>query len=330
MRIGFSLNKSNSGPALFLKKLQISFEELQIAKTSYCFDPRVSCNVFANKVYRFWNKPYVFRVDGISFDLAMPKEQLKEQNEMMKKGIGESLGVVYQSEFSKKMVESILELTPQNHEIIINGTDLKEFTPIGNNVREELEIPEDAFVFITSAKWRTHKRLHDIIETFIRYKKTTEKQVYLLIIGDTSTVLKHKIAEKNIIYIDFIPNTELPKYLRTANCYLFLSWLEACPNSVVEAIACGLPVICSNQGGTGEIVKLTNGGIVAEADDDFNYEYTYLYNPPNVKYDVVVSVIQELVSNYDHYKRRINVEPIDINNVSRRYFEFVEKVYKKD
>ena len=46
--------------------------------------------------------------------------------------------------------------------------------------------------------------------------------------------------------------------------------LDPCPNSVVEAIACGLPVVCSNTGGTPEIIKATNGGIIVNSDKNYS------------------------------------------------------------
>ena len=44
------------------------------------------------------------------------------------------------------------------------------------------------------------------------------------------------------------------------------SWSEGYPNVVVEALACGRPVVATNVGGTGEIVRPDNGILIAPRD----------------------------------------------------------------
>lgn len=324
MKIGFSLNKTDGGPSGFLKKLRVTFDEQKYVKTGLCFNPTVTCNLFANRAYKFWLKPFVFRVDGIIYDSALNCKERYALNNYNFRGLNTAKGVIFQSQFSKKLVESILKIKPEKSTIIINGTDLTRFSPQGDNMRKQLNIPEDAFVFVTSAKWRKHKRLSNAVKAFQLFSQQVESISYLIVIGNTD----EKVNDPNIIYLDYIPNNQFPKYLRTGNCYLFLSWLDPCPNSVVEAIACGLPVICSNQGGTREIVDITNGGIVADADRDFDFKVVDLYNPPEVNYDVVLNAMFDLYRSSAEYRDRIDTTRIDIKFVAKRYFDFISSCVK--
>lgn len=325
MRIGFAKNKSDGGPAGFLRKLRLSLENIHNTRTSLFIDPRVDCNIFSNKVYRFWNKSYIYRVDGIYMDIVQGRHILDQKNAQIGREIADSIGVVFQTEYCRQVVERIIGVKADRWVTIINGTDLQLFNGDGPDRRKELGIPNDAFVFITSAKWRAHKRLGDILKAFKMFNHEYPNS-YLVVIGDNDLIEEHA----KIKFISTVPNYELPSYLRSGDSYIFLSWLEPCANSVVEAIACGLPVICSNQGGTKEILELTNGGIVVEGDEDFEYQYIDLYNPPEVNTRLVVEGMSELYTNYNFYKDRINVIEIDINNVSKKYLNFIkESVYDK-
>lgn len=319
MKIGFSQNKSESGPAGFLSKLRESIEVQKLAKTSTCLNPFVTCNLFANKAYNFWFKPYIFRVDGITIDSKLGYDEINRRNSVIKEGISNANGVVFQTLFSKNLVRKILGLEPDNSTIIINGTNLETFSNVGDNKRAELGIPEGAWVFITSAKWRSHKRLKDIVQVFEEFK-LIHKDSYLIVVGENDLITK----SDSIKFLQRVPNRELPSYLRTANCYLFLSWLDTCPNSVIEAIACGVPVVCSNQGGTKEIIELTSGGIVSDADEPFNFDFVDLYFPPKVNNEKVIISMLDLYNNYNKYKANIKREFIDINYVAKKYIRFIE------
>ena len=324
LTIGFSLNRGKGGPAYFLKKLRNALERENLAKTSLFLNPFTDCNIYANIVRNPWKRPYFFRVDGIGFDVSKSNEHIHNMNSKIIDGINNSIGVIYQTKFSKKLSEKILGIKPDNYKIIINGTDQILFSEKGENYRDRLGIENEALVFITSAKWRPHKRLKDVINVFKLFSKNYEGITYLIAIG-ADTVKK----EENIIFIPYVENNELPYYLRSADIYLFFSWLDSCPNSVVEAISCGLPVICTNNGGTKEILEVTNGGIVVEADEEFNYERVDLSNPPVPDYNKLLEAMLEISNNLGKYKKRINKKKIDINYVAKEYYEFFKDTLQK-
>jgi len=324
IKIGFSFNLGNGGPSIFLKKLKKSIEKQKLAKTTYFIDPTATCNIFANKVRNLWRKPYFFRVDGIGIDKSKPQEHLEIINNQIKEGIIGSIGVIFQSTFSKNMVEQVFNIKVKNYKIIVNGTDRTIFNNYGENLREELNIEKNALVFISSAKWRGVKRLDDVINVFKEFKKRYKKKTYLIIIG------KEGKNKDGIIYIPHIDNEELPKYLRTGDIYLYLSWIDNCPNSVIEAISCGLPVICSNQGGTNEIIKLTRGGIIVKADNELDFSNIYLDNPPKPNYKEIIEAMLKMSNNLEKYKKEIKFEEIDIDNVAKKYVNFIKQTLKKD
>lgn len=88
------------------------------------------------------------------------------------------------------------------------------------------------------------------------------------------TLAKNLKISENIRFVGFIPNEEIPKYLRTADVYISTSLSDAgIASSTAEAMACGLPVVITNTGENekwvrdeegGYLIPITNPEILAE------------------------------------------------------------------
>lgn len=92
--------------------------------------------------------------------------------------------------------------------------------------------------------------------------------VGLLVIGDgpLRKTLEEKTA-KNNINVEFhsrIPNSELPQYLNRAQVYAQPSLYEGCPKTLLEAMACELPVIGTDVEGIRDIISHGENGILCD------------------------------------------------------------------
>lgn len=325
LRIGFPLSFSNGGPSLFMKRLRKSISKQKLANVSHFVNPFSDINIFSNLARIIYGKPYIFRVNGIYFNKRATARDNEIRNRPIFEGIDNAIGVVFQSSFSYELVVNFHKRMTKHYAIINNGVDIDIFSSNGSNRRKELGIRNNDLVFLTAAKWRVHKRLKDVINIFLEYEKNTNKTCHLLILGKDSHI--KEIIHPHIHELRYVRPRDMPEWYRTGNVFLFLSWLDNCPNSVIEAIACGLPVVCSNQGGTKEIVEMTNGGIVAKTDEDFNFKPIDLYDPPKPDYDIIMNAINKIVENYDDYVQCIDRAMIDIDEVAKRYVGFIEKAY---
>jgi len=73
--------------------------------------------------------------------------------------------------------------------------------------------------------------------------------------------------EAPIEYLGFLPTTELQQVLRQCRALLVTPrWVEAFGNVVIEALACGVPVIAYRRGGPAEIVEDGKTGFIVEPD----------------------------------------------------------------
>ena len=100
----------------------------------------------------------------------------------------------------------------------------------------------------------------------------------------------------------------MPDWYRTANVYV-LHGLTIIQISC-EAIACGLPSICTNNGGNKELIENCNAGIVSNADKEYQFELVDYYNPPKPNLEVLEKDFFTIYENYSFYKNRIKFENI--------------------
>jgi glycosyltransferase involved in cell wall biosynthesis len=175
--------------------------------------------------------------------------------------------------------------------------------------------------YIAVSKWRPHKRLTDIIESFLL---ADIPETFLYVLGDTTksgAYLSKYETHPRIIFLGNIKSREdLFNYYHHAIASIHLCWFDACPNTVVEAVVAGCPVITNNTGGTHEIVK-PSGGIVLDIDKPYNYSPIDLYNPPAVDRRLIADAMEEVYVR----RPRIIADHVSITNIAEQYKTFFQE-----
>ena len=233
--------------------------------------------------------------------------------------------MVFISNFTQKLTKSFYGKIDRPEIVINNSVPLDLFKSDGSNKRLDLKIKDNEFVIIVSAAWRRHKRLEEIIKFFLIIEKKMNN-LRLLVLGETE--LKKKYYNKKIIFSGYINHKKLSEWYRTGNLYMHLSWIDQNANTHVEATACGLPSICSNNGGNKEIIELCNSGIVSKVDKKYNYELIDFYNPPEPDYKILEKDFKIIYNNYKKFRSNINFEPISINQAAKKYLIFMQEISK--
>jgi glycosyltransferase involved in cell wall biosynthesis len=110
--------------------------------------------------------------------------------------------------------------------------------------------------YLTASRFVPYKRVDLVVEAF---SKMPDKK--LLVIGDGPQEKKIKaLAGKNIEFIGYQPPDELKKYMQNARAFVFAAE-EDFGIVVVEAMACGTPVLALGRGGTAETVVDNKTGV---------------------------------------------------------------------
>lgn len=85
--------------------------------------------------------------------------------------------------------------------------------------------------------------------------------------GPLRESLQAKAEEQgNAHFVGRVPNIRLPEFLRNCSAFVFPSLYEGHPKSLIEAMACGLPVVATNIAGIRELITHGKTGILCEPD----------------------------------------------------------------
>jgi glycosyltransferase involved in cell wall biosynthesis len=309
-----ALDKLSGGPANFFQKLKLAIEENEYASIVGAGSFFQDIGLYSSVAKRFTLHPYVLRIDGIYFDKKNTTGDNYKLNKRIFKSIDSASGVIFQSNFSKNLVEYHYGKIHVPSTVILNGAPLM-------NLKKLIECKKKTIV--CSADWRSHKRLLSIIEVVHRLRKNIDCE--LIVLGDTRG---NKIPHYNFVrFIGSVPQDIVLTYLMQADLFIHLAWLDPCPNSVVEAISCGVPVVCSNRGGTPEIVNFTSGGRVASCDNEVDYrDLVDLYNPPVPDIDQVVKCAEYVLTRQREVTSKIDRSKIDIVITAKKYVNFLKSV----
>jgi len=312
------------GPNIFLERLGKSLSKLD-CKITNRFNPTYDIGLFAIKNKSFFKKPFVIRIGGIFFDKMNTICDTYSENNKIFNDIDNSKGVIFISDFTKKLTLRFNPNMNKSHIVINNSVPLKQFSAFGNNKRKELGIHDSDFVILVSGSWRRHKRLNEVIIFFEKLEKKIQN-IKLLILGKVEK--KNFKKNNNIFYAGNIDPNKLPEWYRTGNLYLHLAWIDQNANTHVEATACGLPSICSNNGGNPEIIENCKSGIVSKIDEEYNFNLIDFYNPPPINYDILENDFMKIFNNYNSFKNNISTKSIDIDFAAIKYLKFLNENYK--
>jgi glycosyltransferase involved in cell wall biosynthesis len=246
-------------------------------------------------------KKIIMRVDGLILNLAQPYEK---NNRKILKYINRSDAVIYQGDFCRDAYEKFLGVKKKNI-CIHNGADPSEF--LKRDVTN---------YFFTYCRWRPHKRHRNICKGFINaIEKGLDSVLYIG--GEVDQ--KERIDHPKINYLGWMPPDEIKACLGHAIATIHLSWLDWCPNSMVESIMAGCPIVYSDSGGSKEIGKF--GGIPIH-DTQWDFTPTLLYEPPWINGNTIADALIEMKGK----KFDVDREALSINNIAKKYVSFFREV----
>lgn len=146
---------------------------------------------------------------------------------------------------SKSISNMLKELNSYEIDFVRNGTDVKRFEGLDKKVlREKLGINQNIKLFISVGHLNSRKDPITVIKAFQNIKVENTKLIFL---GDGD--LKQKClnltkTNKNIEIVGSVSNVH--EYLGISDYFISASLAEGLPNTVLEAMACGLPCVLSN------------------------------------------------------------------------------------
>lgn len=116
-------------------------------------------------------------------------------------------------------------------------------------------------LYVSNAAWYKHQWMVIRAVEKLRYEGIN---VNLTLVGGGSGPaqdrLRHQMETSDprgdfVFQIEFIPQADLPSYLTEADIFVFASSCENMPNTLLEAMAAGLPIACSRRGPMPEVLE---------------------------------------------------------------------------
>jgi glycosyltransferase involved in cell wall biosynthesis len=172
------------------------------------------------------------------------------------------MGKVEQSMLCSAMVES---------RVIPNGVDLTVFHPGNQNMaRKEIGIAQDKKVVLCAAHgvqgnvWKDYATMRAAILEVGR--RMPSEHVLFVALGEEGPT--EQVGPVEIRFIPFTKNSHtVARYYQAADVYLHAARADTFPNTILEALACGIPVVATAVGGIPEQVDDSKTGFLVPSGD---------------------------------------------------------------
>lgn len=172
--------------------------------------------------------------------------------------------VITVSEFTKTDIVKFTGYPEEQISVIYSGINRDVFQPLEKEgAREKLQVlhqlDKPFFVYVSRLEHpgKNHVRL---IEAFERFKLENDSNHQLVLAGadwSGAEIIKARAAESpvkdDILFPGFVPIKSLPLLYSGCDLMIFPSLFEGFGFPIIEALACGAPVICSNTSSMKEI-----------------------------------------------------------------------------
>ncbi|MBI9044113.1 MAG: glycosyltransferase family 4 protein [Anaerolineaceae bacterium] len=168
--------------------------------------------------------------------------------------------IVYQSNFNDEWWNRVYGSTQAHEQVIYNGVDLNAYTPNADHER-----PKNHYrILIVEGKMgggheygiRIGYQLSKLV------KKKLGIQVEMVVAGYVPEETREAFQERNDVEVKILgilPRERVPFLDRSSHLMYTAELNAACPNSVIESMACGLPVIGFETGSIAELLGEKGG-----------------------------------------------------------------------
>lgn len=164
--------------------------------------------------------------------------------------------IISVSHSTKSAIIKYLKVPPEKITVIYEGVDFTRFRRVYdktllNLIREEYCLPSQFILTVTTIEPR--KNVEGLLFAYRRLKQILNNPPKLVIVGrkglkaDKITETVHQLGlYRDVIFTGYVSDDHLPLIYNNALVFVFPSLSEGFGLPVLEAMACGLPVVCSD------------------------------------------------------------------------------------
>jgi teichuronic acid biosynthesis glycosyltransferase TuaC len=200
--------------------------------------------------------PVVITARGTDIHLY---SQLPRIRPLLREALAGASGVIA---VSASLKQSIVELGIEAEKVTVirNGVNREIFYPRERAAaRRKLGLEPDARIIVTVASLTPNKGIDRLLDAMaLVARQRADAYLYIIGAGPERAALAARLAGHHLSGRAFLvgarPQAELPDWYAAADLFCLASHREGCPNVVIEAMACGVPVVATDAGGISELV----------------------------------------------------------------------------
>lgn len=208
-----------------------------------------------------------------------------------------------------------LGITEDKILILKNAVDTERFNPSTNmELRHKYGIKENEILILFVGYLDTFKGIFELIDAFYEINKENKNTKLMMIgTGPKKEEFKKKVfqlgLEDYVTLIGVVPNIKIHIYYQMADIFVLPSYTEGFPLAVLEAMACGIPVVASNVGGIHEIVKNgLNGFLVSPRKrEELTEKLNFIVNNEDLRKKFVINSYEMINNSSMNMKSKIKI-----------------------
>lgn len=216
---------------------------------------------------------------------------------------------------STQLARACVELGAPKHKVhfVPTGVDPEKFHPVDRvEARRELGIDADERVIVAPARLSPEKGVHFLVEALARLERHAPGRHRAVLVGSGSEegALRELAAKlgvsERVSFAGWQDELRMKIYYAAADVATLPSLSEGWPDALMEALACGCPVVASTVGGMPDIVALGGAG--------------ELFEPGDVP-ALTDALAKVLDTRWDRGAIAKRLAPYDLASTGRRYVE---------
>jgi glycosyltransferase involved in cell wall biosynthesis len=234
--------------------------------------------------------PVVVNQNGVGYP-AWAGERTDAINAPLRRALRSADHVLYQSAFAKAGADLYLGPCGGTWELLPNAVDVERFTPAEH-------APEAGPVLLLGGdQTQAPDRVRLALRTLAALR-SEHHDARLLIAGRVDEDVGGAVAQLGVAdaveLVGRYRQSDAPDLMRRAHVLLHTQLGDCCPSVVLEAMACGVPVVHPASGGTPELVA-DEGGIGVPHEQS----WTRLVPPPA---DQLADAVSRVLAEHDRYR----------------------------
>lgn len=168
----------------------------------------------------------------------------------------------------KNVIEAVeKEYADENKcRVFPNATDTSIFKPLNKaDCRKKLGYPDDVFIIACVGFFCERKGQNRVLEAV---RKLREPKIRLIFLGTPAKIGSVDVEGEEILFKGSVDNGSLPVFLAASDIFCLPTLAEGCCNAIIEALACGLPIVSSDLPFNKDILDESNSILVDPTNTD--------------------------------------------------------------